>query len=197
MYIAYRWISRDLGKGELVIAIILIGLVLGVLVDRSLQLFASAERRLVEASVTNMQTALQLQVAIQSLADNPAKIQISDGMNPVILVQSLPDDYGQYVDSDLAQVRARQFAIRPLTNYLGEFYEPDMQLLEKGNWYFDHKDKTLVYLIEHSEFFIDNESTVSALRYSVRLEYTDINKNRRYEPEIDRLDSASLIGIDT
>ena len=197
MYIAYRWISRDLGKAETILSIILISVFLGIMVNKSLQLFALAERRLVQVSIVNMQTALRLQVAIQSLGERATSHKISEGMNPVVLVQSEPDDYEAYLGTSLDYVRARQYSIKPLNNYLGEMYDPDVDSLERGNWYFDHKGKVLVYLFEHGELFSNEQHSSSELRYRVHLRYEDLDKNRRYEYGSDRLISASLVKVDT
>lgn len=145
MQLAYRWISRDLGRAEFVFAIIFISICLGTLINKSLHLFALAERHLVEATVVNIQTALQLQLAIQSIKnDTGIMIEITEGMNPVTLMQSVPDDYEQYIGTTLAHVRAKQFSVMPLSNYLGEMFDPDIDALERGNWYFDHNGNLLI-----------------------------------------------------
>ena len=197
MHLAYRWIARDLGRAEIIISITVISIILGTFVNKSLQLFASAERHLVEATVTNIQTALKLQSAIQSIKNNTGNmIGITEGMNPVTLMQSVPDDYEQYVGSTLAYVRAKQFSVKPLSNYLGEMFDPEIESLERGNWYFDYNGNVLVYLVKHTELFGDRAADRTELRYTVHLDYTDIDNNQRYEAEKDVLSSVSFINID-
>lgn len=38
-------------------------------------------------------------------------------------------------------------------NYLGEYYSPEIATLPKGYWYFDRKDKMLVYLLNNEKTF--------------------------------------------
>lgn len=195
MYLAYRWISRELGKFETICSILIISLLIGFVVNKSLQLFSLTERRLVEASVSNIKVALQLQAAIQSLGDIAGKIEITEGMNPLDLMQSVPDDYDEYIGSALVSVRAKQFSVKPLTNYLGEFTDPDINLLERGNWYFDRHDNALVYLIKQSDYFGSTATNFRELRYSVQLDYTDMDNNGHYDARIDQLKSATLVYI--
>lgn len=196
MQIAYRWLNRDLGKAEFLFSIIFISILLGMLINKSLSLFALAERHLVEATVSNIQTALNLQSAIQSITfDADDVIEITEGMNPVKLMQSTPKDYNQYLDRKLAHVRAKQASVMPMSNYLGEMYDPDIETLERGNWYFDHYGNLLIYLFKHKEYFGD-AGTVTELAYSIQLEYSDIDNNELYEAGKDTLNSASLVKID-
>ncbi len=195
MQIAYRWINRDLGKLEFVFAIIFISICLGTLVNRSLELFSIAERRLVEATVSNIRTALQLQLAIQSIKIENA-INITEGMNPIKLMQSEPEDYQQYIGSGLEYVKARQISVKPITNYLGEMYDPDIETLERGNWYFDYNGNLLIYLFKHNEYFGDSADKVTELKYTVKLDYTDVDNNNLYEAGKDVLNGVSLDRIE-
>lgn len=197
MQLAYRWISRDLGRAEFVFSIIIISIFLGTIINKSLQLFALAERNLVKASVINIQTALQLQSAIQSIRNNNGNmIEITEGMNPVTLMQAVPDNYNQYVGSNLAYVRANQISVRPITNYLGEMYDPDIDSLDRGNWYFDYNGNLFIYLLKYSEYFGDSAGGPTELRYSVQLDYTDVDNNQLYEVGKDILKSVSFVNMD-
>jgi len=197
MQLAYRWISRDLGRAEFVFSIIFISICLGTLVNKSLQLFALAERHLVEATVTNIQTALRLQSAIQSIKNNTGNmIEITEGMNPVILMQPVPDDYNQYVDTTVAYVRAKQYSVTSLSNYLGEMFDPDIESLERGNWYFDYNGNLFIYLFKHREYFGGSAGGPTELRYSVQLDYTDVDNNQVYEAGKDILRSVSFVNMD-
>ncbi len=198
MEIAYRWISRDLGKLELVFSIILISILLYTFVNKSLSLFSIAEKKLVEVTVINIQTALNLHSAIQSIQKNTDNVvAITEGMNPIHLLQSEPNNYNQYTGSKLDYVRANQASIKPMANYLGEMLDPDIEVLERGNWYFDHNGKYFIYLIKHKELFSKNAGEPEVLKYFVRLNYNDIDNNQTYEASKDILESASFVKIES
>lgn len=196
MNLAYRWISIELGKLEVICSIIILSIVIGIFLNKSLELFVLAERRLLEASVSNIQTALRLQTAIESLNNDISSIKMTAGMNPLVLMQSVPDDYEQYIGSALVSIRAEQFSVKPLSNYLGEMFDPDIELLERGNWYFDRNGNLLIYLVNQNDFFGDNASKLTELRYTVQLDYIDVDNNGYYETGIDKLKSAFLVQIE-
>jgi hypothetical protein len=52
-------------------------------------------------------------------------------------------------------------------NYLGERYRPDIAELPEGNWVFDLRDKTLVYIAFSDKNFTFGESTL--LKFKVEL----------------------------
>lgn len=195
MYLAYRWVSRNLGRTEVIFFVIIVSIVLGTGLNKTLELFAVAEKHLVEATVSNIKTALRLQTAIQSLGI-PGEVKITEGMNPVILMQSMPDDYEFDISSPVANVELKQFSVKPLTNYLGEFFDPDINSLERANWYFDYNGNLLIYLIKNRDYIGDNANEPTELKYRVQLDYTDVNNNEHYEAGVDKLNSASLVRVE-
>lgn len=195
MYLAYRWVSRNLGRTEVIFFVIIVSIILGTGLNKTLELFSVAEKNLVKATVSNIKTALRLQTAIQAL-EVSGEIKITEGMNPIILMQSIPDDYEFNINSPVANVKLKQFSVKPLSNYLGEFYDPDINSLERGNWYFDYNGNLLIYLIKNREYLGDNANEPTELKYRVQLEYTDANNNEHYEAEVDKLNSASLVRVE-
>lgn len=51
-------------------------------------------------------------------------------------------------------------------NYLGEYYSPETVTLPKGYWYFDRKDKTLVYLLNNEKTFAGSRPNL--LKFKVK-----------------------------
>jgi len=195
MQIAYRWINRDLGKLEFVFAIIFISICLSALINKSLELFSLTEKRLVEATISNIQTALQLQLAVQSF-NTSNEISLREGINPVNLMQSPPGDYKKYLGSGLEYIQAKKVSIKPMPNYLGEMLDPDIESLERGNWYFDHNGKLLIYLVKHPEYLTGKSNEFKELKFTVKLDYNDVNNNQIYEPKIDTLIAVDLVNVD-
>lgn len=64
----------------------------------------------------------------------------------------------------LAEQNPIDWLERKPPNYLGAFYGPGSDELERGNWYFDKKEKKLVYLFSKGE-----NSDVNQLNFRVKL----------------------------
>jgi general secretion pathway protein G len=67
----------------------------------------------------------------------------------------------------LAEQNPMDWLARKPSNYLGAFYEVTTMELETGNWYFDKKEKKLVYLFSHSENYGAFE--INQLNFKVKL----------------------------
>ena len=122
MYIAYRWRDRVLGRGELVIAVILISLLLALLIDKTLELFSLTEEQLILTSITSMNTSLQLYSTL--VAAGLIEKELSEQINPIVLVQSSSVDENIDSSNSYIGVAAQFKQSSPLTNYLGEFANP-------------------------------------------------------------------------
>jgi general secretion pathway protein G len=107
---------------ELVVVISIVAVGFGVALDRLLRYQELGERAAMEQTLAAINTALTMKFAAWVTSGRPEGIKEELGKNPVDLLS------------------------RPPQNYLGELYSPDPELLERGNWYFDRSDKTLVYL---------------------------------------------------
>jgi general secretion pathway protein G len=77
-------------------------------------------------------------------------------------------------------------------NYLGELDGADPAKLEDGNWYFDQRDKTLVYLIRHKGFFSGGQANPPRARFALRLVYSDRNGNGVFDRGVDELQGLRL-----
>lgn len=55
-------------------------------------------------------------------------------------------------------------------NYLGEYYSPALETLQKGHWFFDRSDKTLVYLLNNGKTFVPKQSNL--LKFKVKFSPT-------------------------
>jgi hypothetical protein len=184
MYIAYRWRDRTLGRGELIVAIILISLLIAIFINKSLELFALTEERLVMSSVANMNTSLQF-YSVLKLA-GLIESEFSATMNPVELMQSAASSGNISNTSPYIGIAAQFEQYVPLANYLGELIDPDIEQLEKGNWYFDRQNNLLCYLPKYG---MDNGSIQ---KYKVFINFEDMNTNNSYDINVDRFQSIYI-----
>lgn len=108
-----------------------------------------AERLAVQRLVATLRTALHLRLAAQP---GRAGVQALLDGNPLDLLQQKP------------------------TNYLGEFYAPELQKLPGGNWLFDRRDKCLVYLLTSHRSL--SFSTSIFLKFKVEFEQPQLPRGK-------------------
>lgn len=75
----------------------------------------------------------------------------------------------------------------PPNNYLGELNAPDLDTIEGGHWYFDLKDRTLVYRVNNPKYFKTALPGPARARFVVRLQYDDVNGNGRFDNGVDAI----------
>lgn len=107
---------------ELVVTIIVVAILATVLLDRMLFYRDQAERVAMQQVVGNLRSALHLQLTL-------------------LLVRNREQELLQ-----LAQQNPMDWLAEKPGNYLGEIDVSTSENLEKGNWYFDKRDKRLLYL---------------------------------------------------
>jgi type II secretory pathway pseudopilin PulG len=128
---------------EFAVAASLLGLLVAALVTRMLFYQAEAERVAVEQLVGTLRGALQVQ---------SARVLAGEGVPGL---------------ERLAEDNPMNWLARKPKNYLGEYYAPQLNQLPKGNWFFDRRDKTVVYLPSASNTF--SSETSKFLKLKVKL----------------------------
>jgi general secretion pathway protein G len=128
---------------ELAVTLSIIGIILSSILTRVLFYQSEAEKLATDQVVRALRQSLQLQ-----LASLMARGRIGD--LPGLLEQNPMD-----------------WLARKPSNYLGAFYEVTAMELDAGNWYFDKKEKKLVYLFSHSENYRPFE--INQLNFKVKL----------------------------
>jgi prepilin-type N-terminal cleavage/methylation domain-containing protein len=114
---------------ELVVSLIIFAVLASVLLMRTLQYQEDAERQSVQRTVNVLRTALQTRLAKGGAI-----------LRPAALAHILEENPFDWLDQ------------KPV-NYLGEYYSPELEEMPVGNWVFDRRDKTLVYLLSgHRNF---------------------------------------------
>ncbi|NRR31866.1 hypothetical protein HSX11_16955 [Oxalobacteraceae bacterium] len=133
---------RGSGLFEFAVAVIVIGILSTILLNRMHAYQLEAERVAVDMTVANLREAL--------------KIRLAEGNLP-----------GRKPDLDeLAEQNPLNWLAEKPRNYAGEFYAPARQDVQPGNWYFDRRDKTLVYLLNTGKTF--SLSQLYALKFKVK-----------------------------
>jgi len=131
---------RAFRTGELALALLLIVGLVAFVLARFGDYRTQAERVAVRHMVAALKTALQVEVARSGNGAAAAKLA---GANPMAWLEPAP------------------------VNYLGEKYWPATEELLEGNWVFDARDKTLVYITFSDKNFTFGESTL--LKFKVEL----------------------------
>ena len=88
-----------------------------------------------------------------------------------------------------------QIQSSPPDNYRGEFDGLDYESLDKGAWYFNKTERTLVYIIRNGALFETGLAGVPRIEYKLVPDYLDVDRNGRFDAETDRLNSVTLQGI--
>lgn len=131
---------RAFRVGELALALLLIVGLVAFVLARFGDYRTQAERIAVRHMVAALKMALQVEVARSGNGAAAAKLA---GANPMTWLDPVP------------------------VNYLGEKYWHATEELPEGNWVFDARDKTLIYITFSDKNFTFGESTL--LKFKVEL----------------------------
>lgn len=127
----------------LLIEIIIIALVYVGLLERLQYYQEYAEKTVMEVTVRNMRTGLQLRVADLMMHDQMKEAGHLLRVNPITWLEAPPP------------------------NYLGELKAPQDVDIPRGNWYFNLSRQELTYLPEHRRFFESGSNEKKSVRYRV------------------------------
>jgi len=132
---------------EFVVVIIIISTLGAVLLDRMLFYQEATEKAAMEQLVGTLRSALRFQIADKLIKGK---------------AQTIPG---------LAEDNPMHWLAEQPVNYVGERFAPNAGEVPKGNWYFDLKDRQLVYVVSRGGHFIPNKRGLKEVRYAVRLAY--------------------------
>lgn len=135
---------------EFLIVIMIISILSVVALDRLLYYRVLSEKTVVEQTVGTLRSALHLQLADYIVKGRQGKIPALSRDNPMNWLAEKPP------------------------NYVGEYFDAKPGDIAAGNWYFDMRNRQLVYLVENGEYFVPaREGAPKWLRYRVRMIYND------------------------
>ncbi|HWH47135.1 MAG TPA: hypothetical protein VN664_04980 [Burkholderiales bacterium] len=125
---------------EFVVAIALIAIFVGVLMERALYYQEYAEKTAMEMTAKNIRTGLRYKVADLILDNRMAEISTLADENPLNVLAEKPP------------------------NYLGELDSAPM-VDPKGQWYFDRRNRELVYTVNNRRHFSPSSYRDFSVRY--------------------------------
>jgi hypothetical protein len=158
---------------EFLVLLILILIFMTISIGRIWELRISAERVRVEQLIGTLKSTLGTELAT-SVVRRETQLELAGyhHSNPMALLVVAPK------------------------NYLGEFDTTPEEPVP-GAWYFNRSEGTLNYRVRFSEGFLGgNPDDPELIRFQIRLDYDDRNRNGRYDPAIDSLRSIGLVSLD-
>ena len=156
---------------ELVVVIIIISILGLFAIDRIFAIRIAAEQAAVKQVIGTIKSALGLEVARLALDGKMNAVAKLDKTNPIDLLSQAP------------------------SNYLGE-KDDGNHIIQPGVWYFDKKQKALIYNITYKENFRSRLKGVPRIRHRIKLVYNDRNKNNRFDPYYDSIAGLDLFPLE-
>lgn len=157
---------------ELVIVIVIISVLVVIAIDRLLRLRFEAERVTVQSVIAAMKSGLYVEFAAAAVGGKGASIDAARGTNPMLRLAERPQSYA------------------------GEFFGADPKLFEPGTWYFDTRDRALVYLVRFPEQFVSGLQGPPRLRLAVEPDYDDLDRNGRFDAGRDPVRGLKLLALE-
>ena len=128
---------------EFALSVVVVGILMTVLLHRIQHYQREAAEAAMRLTVANVRTALGIKVANGQLPHGTFNLTILAEENPFDWLKDKP------------------------ANYAGEYFSPSDADIGAGNWCFDRTDKSMIYLINIRESFLDAQT--KRLRFKVKL----------------------------
>lgn len=157
---------------ELLIVIVIVSVLIVIAVERLLRLRFEAERVTVQSTIAALKSGLYIEFAAAAAAGQSARIETAPGSNPVLRLSEKPEGYA------------------------GEFFGADPALFEPGTWYFDSRDRALVYVVRFPEQFVTPLGGPPRVRLGVEADYDDLERNGRFDPGRDPVRGLKLVPLE-
>jgi general secretion pathway protein G len=137
---------------ELIAVIAIIALLAGILARQVVFYQERAEKAAMELVLAHLRTALLLRASAFLVKAAPEDITRLSAENPMKWLAEKPE------------------------NYAGEFFGEPVGGLDRGGWYFDRADRTLVYQPRRTANFIPGEAGKNHIRFRVVAEYGELER---------------------
>ena len=154
------------------VVIVIVSVLAAVATDRLLKLRFEAERVTVESIVGAMRSALYIDFAAAAALGQTERIDTAGGSNPMLRLSGKP------------------------AGYAGEFYGPDPAVFEPGTWYFDTRERAIVYIVRFPDQFVTGLNGPPRARFTVEPDYDDIDRNGRFDPGRDPVLGLRLVPLE-
>lgn len=153
---------------ELILVVILVAVFSGILLGRFLYYQEVAEKAAMEQTAGAVQSALTIQFA---------------GLITRGKMEDVPK---------LAAVNPMKLLTDTQPNYAGEFYEAGTGDIPRGSWYFDLKQRHLVYVVRNGARFLPKEGEAKEVRYKVSVVYNDWMTSGQGESDLKQVAGITL-----
>ena len=157
---------------ELLVVIVIISVLVVIAIDRLLRLRFEAERVTVQSVIAAMRSGLYIEFAAAAAGSQESRINAARGSNPMLRLAERPEGYA------------------------GEFFGADPKLFEPGTWYFDTRDRALVYVVRFPEQFVTPLSGPPRVRLAVEPDFDDLDRNGRFDPGRDPVRGLKLVPLE-
>ncbi len=190
---ALRWADRNLSRLEVIFVVTILLVIFSIFLNRALNVFISAEKTMVQNTIVGMETALRFHALYYEIKGDMDAIRMMQGMNPIELMTAGPEqNLQQYADINQTG-KFRGLMIRPPSNYSGEFEGENATSVPKGQWYFDHSDRSLVYHVRSTGLIGSNVIGTDRLRYSVTVIYDDTDQDGQFTPGVEHYRALKVV----
>jgi len=197
MELAHRWLDRKLSLLEGIFAWLLIAIIIGSFSRYMFAVFSRAEQSMINSTVININTAINYNAAFALVNGNHEYINKLLKMNPIdIMSENIDITSTEYDMHTINSYIATNHTSASLSSYGGIVFDDSEPLLESGRWYFDQDDYLLFYKLENSEFFNSDLQGPARIRFQVKLNYTDKDGDKLFNPLVDEFNSAGLQAVD-
>jgi len=153
---------------EIIVVVVIISILFGLAIDHLFKWRISAEKAGVQKLVSQMRSAISLQVTKYYVKGRLGDVLNLVGTNPLVYVIELPSTYS------------------------GEFKRPDLNTLQPGNWLYDTSKKILIYRVRYPKNFTTKLAGIKRIELKVSLVYDDINKNKQFNRDVDTIEGLRL-----
>lgn len=165
-------LERGFSLLELLIVVVIVSVLMLAAIDRLLALRIEAERVTVQSVIAAMRSALYVEFAAAAAGGQLGRLDNARGSNPMLRLAEKPDSYA------------------------GEFFGPDPALFAPGTWYFDTRDRAVVYVLRFPEQFVTPLEGPARARLAVEPDYEDRDRNGRFDPGRDPVRGLKLVPVE-
>lgn len=142
---------------ELIVVIAVISVLAVFALNHYYKLLVDVERTSMAHDLGVMRSAISMQVAGHYVAGNMAGLEKLVGSNPMDLLAEKPN------------------------NYIGAIRQNRLEDLERGSWFYDRKDGTLIYLVRNQLYFEAELDPPVRARFKIFPVYSDrTGSNNKY-----------------
>lgn len=157
---------------ELAVIAALVLTLIGVVVHKVWETRAAAERVAVMQTVAALRMGLGHTVAARTARGGLAELAGLHRSNPVALLDEPP------------------------AGYLGARDDPDPAAIGGYHWYFDRRERALVYRVANGERFQGGPPGPARIRLQLRVSYRDRNGNGRFDAGAETVNGIRLVALE-